>query len=114
MTNSARRYEYSTVVTNGKTYKVRKSFNIFGELTRTDNWEFKPLTMEINGQSTTVQMVKWAGKDGKESSSVIFDILNITDEVKNYLETNGYEVLLDNQMKGVAVARPKREEKAPF
>lgn len=114
MNNSARRYEYSTVINNGVTYKVRKSFNIFGELTRTDNWAFKPLSMEINGQPTTVQIVKWAGKDGKESSSVIFDILNITDEVKNYLETNGYEVIDDYQMKGVAMARPKREEKAPF
>lgn len=108
--NKARDYEYKLVETNGKTIKQRISRNIFGEITRTDNWEFKPITFTVNGETKTVSVVKWAGRDGKESSSVIFDIIGLDDQSRDYFTANGYELVDNYQMTGVTMARPKKNE----
>ncbi len=112
--NNARNYEYKLVEANGKSIKQRISRNIFGEITRTDNWEFKPITFQVNGESKTVQVVKWAGNDGKESSSVIFDIIGLDDAGRDYFTANGYELTDNYQMEGVIMARPKKKDNSPI
>lgn len=105
-----RNYEFKLVKANGKTIKQRISRNIFGEATRTDNWEFKPITFTVNGETKTVQVVKWAGVNGEESSSVIFDIIGLDDQSRDYFTANGYELIDNYQMDGVTLARPKKNE----
>lgn len=113
---SARTYLFTLINQAGEFIKQRVSKNIFGEITRTDSWNFKPLTFEVNGISKTLKVVKWAGNDGKESSSVTFDLLNdeLDEPTLAYFSLKGYDILKDYQMTGVTTIRPKKADKPQF
>lgn len=110
---SARTYIFLLLNNAGQYIKQRISKNIFGEETRRDNWLFEPVTFQVNGVDKTLKVVKWAGNDGNQSSSVVFDLLNdeIDDDTVAYFSTVGYEVLKDYQIAGVTTIRPKKVEK---
>jgi len=108
---TARRYEYSVIKSGDKTYKQRKSFNIFGELTRTDHFPFETINAEINGKPVKLNICRWAGKDGSTKTGVKFDVVYGTEEQKNEIVTWAESIMHNatesDQLPGCLIIAPK-------